>query len=126
MGSVRQDWRHHALYVPGTHEKIGQRFFDYINHWRIQDAKNRLRSSDATILAIAYDVGFNSRSSFYTAFKRELGADPFAIPVKEDLTKMVVPILVFDHPADTKRTRLGLRVAIIIAGSLNARFGSAP
>ncbi|APG49126.1 helix-turn-helix transcriptional regulator [Phaeobacter porticola] len=57
-------------------EKIGQRFFDYINHWRIQDAKNRLRSSDATILAIAYDVGFNSRSSFYTAFKRELGQTP--------------------------------------------------
>ncbi|WP_162894138.1 helix-turn-helix transcriptional regulator [Phaeobacter sp. LSS9] len=57
-------------------EKIGQRFFDYINHWRIQDAKNRLRSSDATILAIAYDVGFNSRSSFYTAFKRELGLTP--------------------------------------------------
>ncbi|WP_299772629.1 helix-turn-helix transcriptional regulator [uncultured Tateyamaria sp.] len=57
-------------------EKIGIRFFDYINGWRIRDAAERLRTTDATILVIAYDVGFNSRSSFYTAFKRELGVTP--------------------------------------------------
>ena len=57
-------------------EKIGERFFDYVNRWRIRDATDRLRNTDATILTIAYDVGFNSRSSFYTAFKRELGMTP--------------------------------------------------
>lgn len=57
-------------------EKIGERFFDYVNGWRIRDAAERLRTTDATILIIAYDVGFNSRSSFYTAFKRELGVTP--------------------------------------------------
>ncbi|MBY5933986.1 helix-turn-helix transcriptional regulator [Tateyamaria omphalii] len=57
-------------------EKIGVRFFDYVNRWRIHDATDRLRDTDATILEITYDVGFNSRSSFYTAFKRELGMTP--------------------------------------------------
>lgn len=57
-------------------EKIGVRFFDYVNSWRIRDAAERLRSSDAAILTIAFDVGFNSRSSFYTAFKRETGVTP--------------------------------------------------
>ncbi|WP_424973773.1 helix-turn-helix transcriptional regulator [Dinoroseobacter sp. S124A] len=57
-------------------EKIGLRFFDYVNGWRVREAADRLRSTDATILAIAYDVGFNSRSSFYTAFKREIGMTP--------------------------------------------------
>ncbi|WP_189371284.1 helix-turn-helix transcriptional regulator, partial [Tateyamaria omphalii] len=57
-------------------EKLGERFFDYVNRWRIRDAADRLRTSNATILTIAYGVGFNSRSSFYTAFKRELGVTP--------------------------------------------------
>lgn len=57
-------------------EKIGLRFFDYVNGWRVRDAADRLRSTDDTILAITYDVGFNSRSSFYSAFKREIGMTP--------------------------------------------------
>lgn len=51
-------------------------FFDYINRWRIKDAVEQLTSTDETILRIAYDVGFNSRSAFYKAFKRETGKTP--------------------------------------------------
>lgn len=51
-------------------------FFDYINRWRIQDAVEQLTSTDETILVVAYDVGFNSRSAFYKAFKRETGKTP--------------------------------------------------
>ncbi|WP_376786417.1 helix-turn-helix domain-containing protein [Chryseobacterium arthrosphaerae] len=29
-----------------------------------------------TVLEILYEVGFNSRSSFYTAFKKETGVNP--------------------------------------------------
>lgn len=57
-------------------EKLGERFFDYVNRWRVRAAANQLRTSKATILTIAYEVGFNSRSSFYTAFKREFGVTP--------------------------------------------------
>ncbi|WP_185960826.1 helix-turn-helix domain-containing protein [Aliiroseovarius halocynthiae] len=51
-------------------------FFDYINSWRIKDAIEQLNTTDETILVIAYDVGFNSRSAFYKAFKRETGKTP--------------------------------------------------
>ncbi|MGB3553832.1 MAG: helix-turn-helix transcriptional regulator [Jannaschia sp.] len=54
-------------------------FFDYVNRWRIQDAVKQLHDTEETILMIAYDVGFNSRSSFYNAFKREMGTTPSAL-----------------------------------------------
>lgn len=52
---------------------IGQHFFYFINEYRIQKAKEILRNpekKDLTILEILYDVGFNSKSSFNTAFKK--------------------------------------------------------
>ncbi|MEL7198674.1 MAG: AraC family transcriptional regulator [Pseudomonadota bacterium] len=56
--------------------RLGTTFFDYINGWRIRDAMPRLADSDEQVTNIAYDVGFNSRSSFYNAFKKETGETP--------------------------------------------------
>ncbi len=56
--------------------KMQATFFDYINGWRIKEAQKQLTTTDRTVLEIAYDVGFNSRSSFYKAFKRETGKTP--------------------------------------------------
>ena len=56
--------------------EIGESFFEYINRWRIEDAAQRLRESDQTVLEIANEVGFNSRSSFYKAFKKLQGCTP--------------------------------------------------
>ena len=55
---------------------LNKSFFDLVNGWRIKDAITQLNTTDQTILAIAYDVGFNSRSAFYKAFKRETGTTP--------------------------------------------------
>lgn len=35
-----------------------------------------LLAGDKTVLDIAMEVGFNARSSFYKAFKKETGATP--------------------------------------------------
>jgi len=59
-------------------EEIGQNFFDFVNSYRVSEAKTRLKSSNETILNIAYEIGFNSRSSFYTAFKKDTGQTPSA------------------------------------------------
>ena len=55
---------------------LGSSFFDYINRWRIDDAIEQLTATDETILMITHDVGFNSRSAFYKAFKGQTGKTP--------------------------------------------------
>lgn len=54
-------------------------FMTFINDYRIDMAKRQLvNSSDTseTILEVMYDVGFNSKSSFYTLFKAKTGYTP--------------------------------------------------
>ena len=57
-------------------QEIGTTFFDYIARWRIEASKQLLTEGEATVLDVALDVGFNSRSAFYKAFKRETGLTP--------------------------------------------------
>ncbi|WP_179379071.1 helix-turn-helix domain-containing protein [Jannaschia marina] len=67
-------------YVSQTLNFVMKRnFFDYVNGFRIRRAVEVLLGSDATILSIAHDVGFNSRSSFYRAFRQELGMTPMEL-----------------------------------------------
>ena len=59
--------------------KLGQHFFDFINSYRIENAMLILKDatkSKLTILEILYEVGFNSKSSFNTAFKKHTGTTP--------------------------------------------------
>lgn len=58
-------------------QQIGKHFFDFINGYRIREAKILLKDQpNLTVLEILYQVGFNSKSSFYTAFKKETGTRP--------------------------------------------------
>jgi AraC-like DNA-binding protein len=59
-------------------EQIGSTFFDYIAHHRIEAAKPLIVEGMANSLTVSLDVGFNSRSTFYKAFKRETGMTPKA------------------------------------------------
>ena len=58
---------------------FGQNFFDYINQNRIALAQQKIAESEdpkLTVLEIMYEVGFNSKSSFNTAFKKFAGMTP--------------------------------------------------
>ena len=57
-------------------QEIGVSFFDYVARWRIEASKPLITAADASVLTVALDVGFNSRSAFYNAFKRETGMTP--------------------------------------------------
>ena len=58
-------------------QHTGKHFFDFINEFRINQAKGLLRDQpQLTVLEVLYEVGFNSKSSFYTAFKKETGITP--------------------------------------------------
>ncbi|MFZ9003937.1 MAG: helix-turn-helix domain-containing protein [Robiginitalea sp.] len=61
--------------------ELGKSFFDLINTYRIEEAKRILRESKdskLTVLEVMYEVGFNSKSSFNTAFKKYTGSTPTA------------------------------------------------
>jgi len=58
-------------------DNLGKSFPVFINEYRITEAKNILLSNDQlTLEAIGYECGFNSKSTFYTAFKKIVGTTP--------------------------------------------------
>jgi len=69
--------RNHTSQIINEHFNLS--FFDFINRYRIKDAKNLLINNEKnglTTTQIAYDVGFNNRASFYKAFKKFTDFNP--------------------------------------------------
>ncbi len=60
-------------------QSLNQHFFDFVNEYRIKEAMKILKDpskTSVTVLEILYEVGFNSKSSFNTAFKKQTGYTP--------------------------------------------------
>jgi len=57
-------------------QEAGENFFDFVNGYRIRHTLDRLANTDDPIVDIATDAGFNSRSAFYTAFRKHQGTTP--------------------------------------------------
>jgi AraC-like DNA-binding protein len=56
---------------------LGKNFTSFINEFRINEACEIIKSSDKfTLESIGYDVGFNSKSAFFAAFKKHTGKTP--------------------------------------------------
>ena len=60
-------------------ERLNQSFIDFVNAYRIEEAKRMLLDSTKkhySILAVSEEVGFNSKSAFNTAFKKHVNMTP--------------------------------------------------
>ncbi len=58
-------------------DNLGKNFSVFINEYRIEAAKNMLgHDNNLTLEAIGYECGFNSKSTFFTTFKKLVGATP--------------------------------------------------
>jgi AraC-like DNA-binding protein len=60
-------------------EHMGKNFYSLVNDYRVEEVKQRMEDPayrNLTILAIAYDAGFNAKSSFNTIFKEKTGMTP--------------------------------------------------
>jgi AraC-like DNA-binding protein len=60
-------------------DRFGINFNQFINHYRVEAFKELSKlpdNSNLTIMAIAYDCGFNSKTVFNTYFKKETGLTP--------------------------------------------------
>ncbi|MBO0356535.1 helix-turn-helix domain-containing protein [Hymenobacter sp. BT186] len=58
---------------------FGQNFNDYVNEYRVREAERLLRDpryQQYTLLAVALESGFNSKSTFNRVFKKLRGATP--------------------------------------------------
>ncbi len=76
--SEKTDIPHRELSIL-INQELGQHFFDFINKYRIEKAMSILKDSSKkkqTVLEILYEVGFNSKSSFNTAFKKHTNTTP--------------------------------------------------
>jgi AraC-like DNA-binding protein len=58
-------------------DRLGKNFTSYINEWRIAEACKMIATEQhLTLEAIGYEVGFNSKSTFFAAFKKVKGTTP--------------------------------------------------
>lgn len=68
---------HQLSYLINT--GFNENFFQYINNYRVEKAKDLLRSNEKnnlSILGIAFESGFNSKTSFNTTFKKITNTTP--------------------------------------------------
>jgi AraC-like DNA-binding protein len=60
-------------------DRFQMNYFDFINGYRVEDAKAMMRDSandQFTLLAVARDAGFRSKSSFNRVFRKHAGTSP--------------------------------------------------
>jgi AraC-like DNA-binding protein len=59
--------------------QLGQSFYDFVNGYRVREVQRRIAAGDAervTMLALALDAGFASKSTFNLVFKKHTGRTP--------------------------------------------------
>ncbi len=69
--------RHHLTEI--LNNDLGKNFFNFINTYRVKEVKKRLldeKFAHLTIVAIAFDSGFNSKSTFNSIFKQQTEKTP--------------------------------------------------
>lgn len=69
--------RHHITQV--LNEKYKRNFFTFVNEYRVKEVMERFsepKFNNYTILAIALDAGFNSKTTFNSFFKSQTGLTP--------------------------------------------------
>lgn len=60
-------------------QELGKNFYELINDYRVEEAKELMNDPNYdhfTLSSLGLEVGFNSKASFYRAFKRKTGTTP--------------------------------------------------
>ncbi len=67
----------HVSQIINQYENMN--FYDFVNRYRVKEFKEKIKNSESrnySILGIALDCGFNSKSSFNQVFKKTTGKTP--------------------------------------------------
>ncbi|MGQ1948314.1 ligand-binding sensor domain-containing protein [Geofilum sp. OHC36d9] len=76
--AIKMDYSIHNI-SQSINQNLNQGFTDFINFYRVEEVKRRLEDpkyEKFTLYAVAEKCGFNSKSSFYRAFKRVTNQTP--------------------------------------------------
>ncbi|MGC4037628.1 MAG: AraC family transcriptional regulator [Chitinophagaceae bacterium] len=86
--------KHHLTQL--LNERLQKNFYSFINEYRIAEAVEKLKNSNETIniLSLAYDCGFNSKSSFNNYFKKVTGFTPSAYRKEHNLQSLNEELIV--------------------------------
>ncbi len=60
-------------------QQEGRNFYDFVNNYRVEEFKNLIsdpKNQHLTLLSLAYECGFNSKSAFNRYFKKATGQTP--------------------------------------------------
>jgi AraC-like DNA-binding protein len=80
IGDIASKLEVHPNYLSQViNEREEKNFYDFINSYRIEEFKRLLaipKNQNFTLLALAYDCGFNSKSSFNRYFKKATEQTP--------------------------------------------------
>ncbi len=77
LAAMTEIQRHHITQV--LNENYNRNFFTFINEYRVKEVISRFsdkKYNNFTILAIAFDAGFNSKTTFNSIFKLQTGMTP--------------------------------------------------
>lgn len=77
--------KHHLTFI--INSGLHKNFFNFVNEYRVEEFKRRVANPNynhLTLLAIAFDSGFNSKSSFNNIFKNITGQTPSEYKKKLD------------------------------------------
>jgi len=67
------------LVTRAINEGLGVNFYDLINRYRVEEVKSLLKTNYCkrfTLLSVAFDAGFSSKTTFNTVFKKMTGLTP--------------------------------------------------
>jgi len=67
------------LVTKAINEGLGLNFYELVNRYRVEEVKSLLVNHDHkrfTLMSVAFDAGFNSKTTFNTVFKKMTGVTP--------------------------------------------------
>lgn len=73
------------LVSQAINEGLKKNFYDLVNGYRVEEAKRLLldpKNNNYTILSVAFEAGFNSKTTFNTVFKKFTGQTPSDFKVR--------------------------------------------
>jgi len=77
LATAMDTYSHYITQILNT--VFNHNFHDFVNQYRVEEAERQLAdpsNAKLTILAIAYDCGFNSKATFNRVFKEKKGVTP--------------------------------------------------